>query len=59
MAEPASLTASLSFDERFAEVVRNYRVLYDKECKDFKDKNKKLQAWETVANAMGMTKCKS
>ncbi|XP_068732649.1 uncharacterized protein [Montipora capricornis] len=47
---------SLSFDETFAEVVRNYRVLYDKECKDFKDKNKKLQAWEKVANEMGMTK---
>ena len=48
----------LSFDETFAEVVRNYRVLYDKECKDFKDKNKKLQAWQKVANEMGMTKGK-
>ena len=49
----------LSFDEKFAEVVRNYRVLYDKECKDFKNKNKNLQAWKKVANEMGMTKGKA
>ena len=48
------------FDKRFAKVVHNYRLLFDKECNDFKDKNKKLQAWalEKVATEMGMTKAK-
>lgn len=42
MEEFVSLIVSLSFDERFVEVVCNYWVFCDKECKDFKDKNKKL-----------------
>jgi len=32
------------FDKRFAKMVHNHRLLFDKECKDFKDRNKKLQA---------------
>lgn len=39
---------TVNFDEKFAEEVHNYRVLYDKECKDFKDNNKNLQAKETT-----------
>ena len=45
----------LSFNKTFPEVC-NYRVLYGKEYKDFKDKKKKLQAWEKVGNEIGMTK---
>ena len=44
------------FHEKFSEVVRNYGVLYDKGCTDFKDKNKKTQAWFQGGNTMGMTK---
>ena len=33
-------------EERLAEAVRKYPVLYDKWDKYFKDKNKKLLAWE-------------
>ena len=33
-------------EERLAEAVRKYPVLYDKSDKYFKDKNKKLLAWE-------------
>ena len=29
------------FHEKFSEVVRNYGVLYDKGCTDFKDKTRK------------------
>ena len=36
-------------EERLVEAVRNYPVLYDKSDKDFKDKNKRLLAWEDVA----------
>ena len=36
-------------EERLAEAVRKYPVLYDKSDKYFKDKNKKLLAWEDVA----------
>ena len=31
---------AVAVDEKFSQVVCNCRVLYDKECKDFKDKNK-------------------
>ena len=44
------------FHEKFSKVVRNYGVLYDKGCTDFKDKNKKTQAWFQGGNTMGMTK---
>ena len=45
-----------NFDEKFSECVRQFPVLYDKEIKDFKDKNKKQKAWEVVASTMGMKK---
>jgi hypothetical protein len=35
--------AMVDFDEKFSEVVWNYRILYDKECREFKDRNKKAQ----------------
>ena len=35
-------------DEKIAEAVRRFPVLYDKSCKDFKDNNKKKNAWEDV-----------
>ena len=44
------------FHEKFSEVFRNYGVLYDKGCTDFKDKKKKTQAWFQGGNTMGMTK---
>ena len=47
---------TVDFDERFCKVVCKYRVLYDKGCKDFKDKRKKTQAWFQVGNTVGMTK---
>ena len=43
-------------DEKFCECVRQFPIIYDKECKDFKDKNKKQKAWEMVANTMGVKK---
>ena len=47
---------AVDFDEKFSEVFCNYRVLYDKGCKDFKDKKKKTQAWFQDGDTMGMTK---
>ena len=47
---------AVEFDEKFSRVVRNYQVLYDKGCKDFKDKNKKTQTWTQFGKEMGMTK---
>ena len=44
------------FHEKLSEVVRNYGVLYEKGCTDFKDKKKKTQAWFQGGNTMGMTK---
>ena len=47
---------AVEFDEKFSRVVRNYQVLYDKGCKDSKDKNKKTQTWTQFGKEMGMTK---
>ena len=33
-------------------------MLYDKECEDFKDKNRTSQAWAQASREMGMTKGK-
>ena len=59
---PNNMAAS-SLDERVAEGVRRFPVLYDKSCKDFKDANKKKNAWEEVAKqaglSSGMLNCKS
>jgi hypothetical protein len=43
------------FDEQFAEAVLEYPVVYDKECKDFKDKNKKSQAWTKTVQIFNAT----
>ena len=42
------------FNERFSETVRQFPVVYDKSCKDFKDRNKQSQAWENIASSMAM-----
>ena len=34
--------------------VRKYTVLYDKSSADFKDKRKKLLAWNVVARTVGL-----
>ena len=40
-------------DEKLAETVRNFPILYDKESKDFKDKKKKDLVWNDVAKEVG------
>lgn len=40
-------------DEKLAETVREFPILYDKSLKDFKDRNKKNLAWSDVANTVG------
>ena len=59
---PNNMAAS-SLDKRVAEGVRRFPVLYDKSCKDFRDANKKKNAWEEVAKqaglSSGMLNCKS
>ena len=44
-----------SFDEKIAEAVRRFPVLYDKSCKYFKDNNTKKNAWEYVAKIAGLS----
>ena len=46
-------------DEKLAESVRKFPLLYDKSCKEFKDKQKKERAWEDVAKEVGFTSGKS
>ena len=46
-------------DEKLAEAVRSYPVLYDKNDLNFKDKNKKNLAWEDVAKTVGVNSGKS
>ena len=48
-------SAETNIDEKLAEEIRKYPVLYDKECADFKDKVKKKLAWNDVAHAVGLT----
>ena len=40
--------------EKLAEAVRQFPVLYDKSCRDFKDNSKKRLAWEDVAKQVGL-----
>lgn len=47
--------SKVSVDEKLAEVVRNFPILYDKESKDFKDKKKKELAWSDVAKEVGFS----
>ena len=44
-----------SLDEKIAEAVRGFPVLYDKSCKDFKDNNTKKNAWVDVAKIEGLS----
>ena len=44
-----------SLDEKIAEAVRRFPVLYDKSCKDFKDNNMKKNEWEEVAKIAGLS----
>ena len=46
-------------DEKLAESVRKFPILYDKSSKDFKDKHKKERAWEDVAREVGFPSGKS
>ena len=40
-------------NEKLSEAVRRFPVLYDKSCKDFKDNQKKNNAWRDVALEIG------
>ena len=44
-----------SSDEKIAEAVRRFPVLYDKSCKDFTDSKTKKNAWEDVAKIAGLS----
>ena len=46
-------------DEKLAESVRKFPILYDKSSKDFKDSKKKERAWEDVAKEVGFPSGKS
>ena len=41
-----------SFEEKFASAVENLPVLYDKTLKEFKDSNRKKNAWQQVAQQL-------
>ena len=43
-----------ALEEKLAEAVRKFPVLYDKSCRDFKDNSKKRLAWEDVAKQVGL-----
>ena len=42
------------FEEKLASAVENLPVLYDKSLKEFKDSNKKKNAWQQVAQQLGL-----
>ena len=41
-------------DERLAELVRSYSVLYDKSLVDFKNARKKELAWSEIARELSL-----
>ena len=47
--------ASNSMDEKVAEAVRRFPILYNKSLKDFRDRNKKKNAWAEVARQAGLS----
>ena len=49
----ADRSKQICLDEKLAETVRNFKILYDKSSKDFKDKQKRALAWEEVAKTVG------
>ena len=42
-------------DEKVAEAVRRFPILYNKSLKDFRDRNKKKNAWTEVAREAGLS----
>ena len=44
-----------SMDQKVAEAVRRFPILYNKSLKDFKDRNKKKNAWAEVARQAGLS----
>ena len=42
-----------ALEEKLAEAVTKFPILYDKSCRDFKDNSKKKLAWEDVAKQVG------
>ena len=48
-------TKLAALEKKLAETVRQFPVLYDKSCRDFKDNSKKKRlAWEDVAKQVGL-----
>ena len=43
-----------ALEEELAEAVRQFPVLYDKSCRDFKDNSKKRLAWDDIAKQVGL-----
>ena len=43
-----------ALEEKLGEAERQFSVLYDKSCKDFKDNSKKRLAWDDVAKQVGL-----
>ena len=43
-----------TLEEKLPSTVDNLPVLYDKTLKEFKDKNKKKNAWQQVAQQLGL-----
>ena len=43
-----------ALEEKLAEAVRQFPILYDKSCRDFKGNSKKRPAWDDVAKQVGL-----
>ena len=43
-----------NFEERLASLVESFPILYNKSLTDFKDRNKKKNAWNEVAEKMDL-----
>ena len=54
LSEVESKMASPITDEKLAESVRKYLVLYDKSYAEFKEKLKKTLAWTDMAKELGL-----
>ena len=54
LSEVESKMASSISDEKLAESVRKYPVLYDKSCAEFSDKLQKTLAWTGVGKELGL-----
>lgn len=47
------MAGNATVDEKLAESVRTFPILYDKSSREFKDRDKKEKAWEDVAKEVG------